>query len=211
MDVFGRTGQTAGQFLKGSRGASSVKKLSKSSSAKAGGLVFVTGLKQLDDKLTAMPAAMQKKFVRGALRKGAKRIVVEVKRIIKAEAYDTGTLHKSFKVKSLKRSRKRVGVSMFVDREKLFTNYASKHGGKKPHPASGENEPFYYLAAIEFGTETQEPVRPMRRALYDNQEVYRAYFRADVLKFISEQKVSTALPAASLNKTGGYTGKNFKK
>lgn len=159
-----------------------------------GGLVIVTGFAQLDAKLKSLPPNLQRKFVRGALRKGAKRIVLEAKRIVRAEAYDTGTLHKAFKVKALKRSRTRIGVSMFVDRDKLFADYAKKHGGKPPHPAAGEKEPFYYPAAIEFGTDKQPAIRPMRRALYDNADVYRAFFRADVLQFIAENKVTTALP-----------------
>jgi hypothetical protein len=178
------------------RSPTSAPSLGKGASKKAGGLVIVTGFAQLDAKLRGLPPAMQRKFVRGALRKGAKRIVLEFKRIVRAEAFDTGTLHKAAKVKALKRSRTRVGVSMFIDREKLFANYAAKHGGKKPHPAKGQTEPFYYPASIEFGTEHQPPIRPMRRALYDNAAVYRELFRADVTQFIAENKVTTALPKA---------------
>jgi hypothetical protein len=94
---------------------------------------------------------------------------------------------------------------MFIDRERLFANYAAKHGGKPPHPAKGESEPFYYAAAIEFGTESREPVKPMRRALYENADIYRAYFVGDVRQFIEENKVTTALPKAT-----GYTGRKVK-
>lgn len=155
--------------------------------------VIVTGYAQLDAKLRGMPAAIQKKFVRGGLRKGSKRIVREFQRIVRAEAFDTGVLSRAAKPKALKRSRKRVGVSVFIDRDKLFAKYAAKHG-RPPHPSKGSSEPHYYAASIEFGTEHQEPVRPMRRALYDNAGVYREYFKADVLQFIAENKVTTALP-----------------
>lgn len=157
-------------------------------------LVFVTGVAELDAKLIAMPPAMQRKFVRGALRKGGKRLTKEAQRIIQAEAYDTGALHKSLKVRSLKRSRKRVGIALLPDRDKLFANYRKKHDGKPPHPAKGETDPHYYAASIEFGTEHQPAVRPFRRALYENAKVYQEYFVADLRQFIAEQKVSTALP-----------------
>jgi hypothetical protein len=193
MDLYGRSGITPGEFLKGSRGRSSVKSLSKSGAAKTGGLVVVTGFKELDEKLKGMPAAIQRKFIRGALRKGGKRAVLEAKRIIRAEAKDTGALEKSVTVKSLKRSRKRIGVSIMPKRDKLFANYAAKHDGKTPRPAKGESDPFYYAAAVEFGTPTNKPIAPFRRALYDNSEVIIAYFRADVLQFIAENKVTTKL------------------
>ncbi len=167
--------------------------LSGSGSRSAGGLVIVTGFAQLDAKLRSLPAAIQRKFVRGALRKSAKRVVQEFKRIVHAEAHDTGTLERAAKVRSLKRSRTRIGVAMFIDREKLFAEYATKHGGKTPHPAAGEKDPFYYPAVIEFGSENRKPIRPMRRALYDHESELRAYFRDDTAQFIAENKVTTKL------------------
>src|SRR5574343_924366 len=169
-------------------------------------LIFVSGAADVDRLLAGLEPKLQRKFVRGALRKGAKRITQEYQRIVKAEAYDTGVLAKSAKVVALKRSRKRLGVALVIDRTRLFAKYATKHGGKQPHPAKGESEPFYYPAVIEFGSETQQPVRPLRRALYDNADVYRAYFHADMRQFIAENKVTT-----TLTKAAGYTGRKFKK
>lgn len=158
-------------------------------------LVFVTGHAQLDAKLRLMPDKLQRKFVRGALRKCAKRVVREAQNIVRAEAYNFGVLYRALKVKSLKRSRKRVGVSVFIDRDKLFAAYQAKYG-HPPHPAKGSSDPFYYPAVIEFGSETQEPIKPMRRALYDHDNELRALFAADVRQFIAENKVTSALPKA---------------
>jgi hypothetical protein len=72
------------------------------------------------------------------LRKGAKRIQQEFKRIVHEEAHDTGALEQSTKVRALKRSRTRAGVGVVIDRDTLFTKYAAKHDGQKPHPAKGE-------------------------------------------------------------------------
>ena len=162
--------------------------------ATAGKLVFVTGDKELDAKLSGLTTGIQRKFVRGALRKGSKRLTKEVQRIVRAEAYDTGAFYKSLKTKSLKRSRNKVGVAVMPDRDKLFANYKRTHDGKPPHPAKGESDPFYYVAAIEFGTDTVPAVKPLREALYENAGVYQEYFKADLRQFIAEQKVTTALP-----------------
>lgn len=175
--------------------------------AQAGKLVIVTGFKELDAKLRQMEPKLQRKFVRGALRKGGKRLTQEAKRIIKTEARDTGAYEQSLKVAALKRSRKRIGIAMFPTRAKLFAKYAAKHGGKLPHPAAGESEPYYYPATIEYGSDTHQAVRPLRRALYDNEKVYREYFKADLTQFIAEQKVDTKLSKS----TGDYTGRKFKK
>lgn len=156
----------------------------------AGQAVIVTGLKQLDDVLAQLEVKVQKKFIRKALRNVAKKVVETAKRIVHAEAYDTGTLHDSFKVRALKRSRRGIGVAMFVDRDKLFALYESRHG-RRPTPRSGEDEPHYYLASIEFGYSrpdgTQVPaVRPMRRALYENEDVLKQFFKDDLTELIRE-------------------------
>lgn len=161
--------------------------------AKSARLVTVTGHKELDAKLRLLPEKIQKKFVRGAMRKGSKRLIREAQRILKEQAYDTGATSKSLKSKALKRSRKRMGVAVFTDTSKLYAIYESKHG-HKPHPAKGKTEPFFYPAVIEFGDRHFEPTRFLRGGLYDNAKVYQEYFKADVLQFIAENKVTVALP-----------------
>lgn len=161
-------------------------------------LVVVTGHKEIDAKLRSMPAAMQRKLVRGALRKSAKREQQDFKRIVRQEAYDTGALQRSTKIRATKRSRVRVGVSLVIDREKLFQEYEKQHG-HKPTPRKGESEPHFYPVEIEFGDESQAAVRPLRRSLYDNADAYRAYFVGDMTQFIAEQKVIT-----KLNKATGF-------
>lgn len=164
------------------------------------GLVVVTGFKELDAKLRMMPNALQKKLIRGALRKCGKRLSREAVRIIEAEAYDTGTLARSIKVKSMKRSKTRIGVSVMPPRDVLVKNYANaqQKDRKKSGNATFEKpKTDYYPAFVEFGTESQPAKKPFRRALYDNANVYREYFKADMKQFIAEGKVSTALPKAA--------------
>lgn len=173
------------------------------------GLVVVTGFKELDAKLRDMPNAVQRKFIRGALRRGSKRLTRDAVRIVKAEAYDTGALAKSIKVVSLKRSKKRIGISVMPPRNVLFKNYANaqqKVRKKSGNATFAKPKTDYYPAFVEFGTDKQPAVKPFRRALYDNANVFREYFKADMLQFIAQNKVS-----GTLSKATGYTGRNFDK
>lgn len=202
------------QYTAGHSGGSATRKVGATSSIATGKsngkLVVVTGFKELDAKLGALPEALQKKFLRGALRKGGKRLARDVVQIIKAEAYDTGALAKSVKVKSLKRSRKRIGIAVMPPRGVLFSNYAKdqqKDRQKSGNATFAKPKKDYYPAFVEFGTDTQPAVKPFRRALYDNADVYRAYFKADMTQFIAENKVTNTLAKSS----GGYTGRKFRK
>jgi hypothetical protein len=145
-------------------------------------LVVVTGDKELDARLGQLPAKLQKKLVRKALRKGGKRVLDKFRAIIRAEAYETGAYERSTSVRALRRSRQRIGVTIHVDRDKFFERYQAAYG-HKPHPAAGDSEPFYVPAAIEFGTETRQAIRPQRRALYENEQQILQDFRQDLIEF----------------------------
>lgn len=160
-----------------------------------GKLAIVTGYKELDAKLRKMPEALQRKLVKGALKKSTDRDKQETIRIVKAEAYDTGAYSKSLKVRQIKRSRVKVGSMVIVDTQKLFQEYAKKHG-RFPGSEKGQIRPAFYPAMIEYGSPTNQPISPMRRALYDNAKVYQAYFVGDLRQFIATQKVDTKLPKA---------------
>lgn len=152
--------------------------------------VIVTGLKQLDDKLAALGPKLQNKLGRKALRNCAKKVVKSTQAIVQSEAYHTGTIYRNFKIKALKRSRVRVGIAMFIDRNNLFQEYEEAYG-HPPNPADGEADPYYYLAAIEFGYRRPDgsevrAIRPMRRALYDNANSLQAFFVQDIKEMLDE-------------------------
>lgn len=162
----------------------------------SGGLVVVTGFKELNAKLRTLEPKLQRKFVNGALRKGGKRLTQEAVRIIEAEAYDTGTLAKSVKVKALKRRKGRVGVSVMPPRDVLLSKYAKaqqKLRKKSGNATFAKPKTYYYPASVEFGTESQQPVKPFRRALYENAGVYRTYFAADLKQFVDTGAVDYKL------------------
>lgn len=156
----------------------------------AGRMVIVTGVKQVDDALAKLEPKLSNKFTRKALRNSAKKVVAATKEIVEQEAYNEGVLYKSFKVRALKRKRGRVGVSMFVDRDKLIAAYEAAYG-HAPNPLTGHKDPHYYLASIEFGYERPngqkvQAVRPMRRALYGNARSLQQFFVQDVQEMLNE-------------------------
>lgn len=148
-------------------------------------LVVVTGDKQLDARLAKLPPKLQGKLGRKALRKGGKRVQEKFRKIVLAEAYETGAYLKSAKVRALPRKRNTIGVTLHIDREKYFQEYEKQYG-HKPTPIAGGADPFYVPAGIEFGTKTQEAVRPQRRALYENEQNIVSDFRSDVSELIRE-------------------------
>lgn len=111
----------------------------------------VHGVKELDRALSEMPERIQRKLVRKGLRESAKEVQKEaLTHIPKGEEPVQLTAHRSgvdrvrlgsrraVKVRSIKRSRKFVGVTVTA---------------RAPH-----------AAALELGTETHQPVAYMRRA-----------------------------------------------
>src|SRR5262245_5677834 len=98
--------------------------------------VIVTGIAGLDVMLATLEPKLQTKLARKSLRYIGKLVVAAAKAIVKAEAYDTGTLHNQFKVRALKRKAGRIGVSMFADRDSTIVDYWLAYG-HPPHPAKG--------------------------------------------------------------------------
>jgi hypothetical protein len=174
--------------------------------ATANKLVVVTGVKELDAKLRTLAPNLQRKFVRGALRNAGKRVQVDFKRIVKAEAYDTGAFRDSTKIKALKRSNKRIGIAFFTDTKKMYARRAAKLDKRTGN--THKVQEFFYPSVIEFGSKDRQPVRPMRRSLYDNEKAITAYFVADLRKFIAEQKVTAS---KAIKADSGFVGKRFKK
>lgn len=147
--------------------------------------VILTGDKELDARLKQLEPKLQKKLTRKALRKGGKRVLTKFQDIVDAEAFETGAYRKSAKIRALKRSRNKLGVTIHVDRDKYFAEYEKQYG-HKPTPRHGETEPHYVPATIEFGDERHEAVRPQRRALYENETQIKRDFVSDMKELVRE-------------------------
>jgi hypothetical protein len=149
-----------------------------------------TGYAEIDAKLKQLEPNAQKKLSRQALRKGGKLVQRETQQIIEEETdYGEGAYAASISVRAITRTRVKIGVSVLPDRDKYFKEYEKRYG-KKPNPATGESEPFYVPAALEFGYMRGDtyvpPLRAQRRGLYDNKEPVLNNFKNDMRELVNE-------------------------
>ena len=156
------------------------------------GLVIVTGHEEIDRVLKDLPQAMQKKFIRHAMRVSIKKVQKDFERNVRdADLIETKAFMQSTKVKATKRSRTKTGVTLYTDTQAMYARRKKKRTGSKEKlksikASSDFGEEFFYPAVLEFGDAHHPPHRPMRKALYDNAKVVQAYFEGDVLNSIQE-------------------------
>lgn len=163
--------------------------MAKASTKVTGKLVTVTGFKDIDAKLRKLPEALQKKMLRSAMRTGVKRVQKAfVTNVQRDELIDTKAFMQSTKAQALKRSRKRFGVALFTDTKAMharrFKKQARSKRSLKEIKQRDFSDEFFYPAVLEFGSEHFPAKKPMRRALYENDKVIRAYFRSDLKQLI---------------------------
>ena len=125
--------------------------------------VTMIGDKEVIKLFKELPEKVQKKFARESMRKEAKRLVEKVKAaspVLTGSKYRKGgSLKKSWKVKALRRSRKRIGV--YVE------------SGPREKLGIAANAPGYYPAHVELGTRTRAAkpfLRPVIRANRDSSQ-----------------------------------------
>jgi HK97 gp10 family phage protein len=104
-------------------------------------VVKFDGDKELEAAFNALAFGAQKKVFRPALRAGGKVILAAIKARVPRL---TGNLAKSLKLRSQKRSRKRFGVAIFVDKTILRPRKPPKH----PKPGVREG---WHPAHVELG------------------------------------------------------------
>lgn len=141
--------------------------------------VVVTGIEELDRKFANLPLTLQKKIERKALRKAAKPLLDEMKRLVPK---DEGELATTISVRAMKRSRKNkhsVGVKVGTDPKKL----AQIH---KDNPGQVFNPHW-----IEFGAPGHVsgplPPQPYARPARDSQQTkVIEIFRQEVTPLVAE-------------------------
>lgn len=138
--------------------------------------IFVTGDKELDRAMRRFAEEDNKgakKAVRQASRAASKIVADDYKRRVPV---DSGALKASVTVRALKRSRVRIGTRVVVPQDKLFKQYAKRHGGKEPSPRKGETTPFYYPSVLEFGDGVRPGKRFLTKSLRENEKAVRDEF-----------------------------------
>ena len=104
------------------------------------------------------------------------------------EVSKSGSMRDAAKVVAMKRSRRKIGHKVKIDRNKLFKLYEARTG-KPPGSRKGDSEPFFYPVMVELGGIHLEPKAPLRRGLYDNKNQILVEFSNAVLRAINNPKV----------------------
>lgn len=129
--------------------------------------IRLLGDKKLERLLRKLEPRVQKKVIRSAMRKAAKPVLARAKTLVPVRTGKrSGPLIRGMKIKSLKRSRFRVGVLLQTPtREELGLSADDK---------------YYYPSAIELGT-SKTPAHPFfRNAMDQMRDVSMAIVRREI-------------------------------
>lgn len=142
--------------------------------------VIVTGVKELDAALLKFEDKVQKKYIRQALNKAVTIVEKDFKNRVPigvdADGNDTGVMRDAAK-KATPKSKKRWEFKrgLIIDKARLMTLYFQKYG-RFPGKRRGDSEPFFYPAVVELGGPQGNAQRPMRAALYGNEQQIKSEF-----------------------------------
>lgn len=141
--------------------------------------VIVTGVAELDEALAKFEDKAQKKYIRTALNKSIAIVEKEYKERVPvgvdADGNDTGVMRDATKKRTPKKKRWEQKRALVIDKVKLMSLYFSKYG-RFPGKRKSDSEPFFYPAVIELGGAAGGGQRPMRAALYGNEQQVKAEF-----------------------------------
>ena len=183
-DIFGRTGQTPGGFARGRAGG-------------AGTGVTVTGLTEVDKELKRLIVQVPNKFIRRALNESLKIVEADFHR--RMEPHNrTGAMDRSVRRRTPKGTKRGIiARSLMISRNSLAKSikkmavraaralFKGKHGVGAERAiavAAAQEQTIdiekrgFYPAFVELGDKNTEGQRPMRGALYGNEQRIRAEF-----------------------------------
>ncbi len=151
--------------------------------------VIVTGIAELNEALSLFSVRLQKKYIRKALRNSLKKVQADFKERVPVgedeDGEETGVMRDSAKIRAKKRSRKNVlGLSLVIDRKTYMQLYFERYG-RFPGARRGDSEPFFVPAAIELGGAEGDSQRPMRAALYGNEQQVKAEFISQLTEAVA--------------------------
>ena len=127
---------------------------------------MVTG----EEEVMAMLRAFFIKDRKGA-RKAMRRASTKVVKQLLAPAYkaqvpvETGAMRDGIKKKAMKRSRRRIGSMLWVNRRLVVSERASRLGMDIDKvPKDPKKRPFFYPAAVEYGGPNQVAKHPLKKS-----------------------------------------------
>lgn len=135
--------------------------------------VVVTGVPEVDRAMAQFEAKVQKKYARTALNNAIKFVETKYKELVPVE---TGAMRDATKRRTPKAKRRGdIGRSLIIDRDRLF-KLRTARSGRPPGSRQGEDGPFFYPAVIELGDKDTPAQRPLRAALYGNEQQIKQEF-----------------------------------
>ena len=129
--------------------------------------VILKGDRQLKAKLESMSKGLQNKAMRAALRKGIEPVAVLARQ---RSPVRTGRLQKSIKVASYRGKRGVIGASV-------------RTGTRRQLRITPE-DPYYYPAALEYGTKARQGRSFMRSALFDRKRQALALTEKEIVNYL---------------------------
>jgi len=141
--------------------------------------VIVTGVAELDRALSQFETKVQGKYIRNALNKSIAKVEKSFKMLcpvgVDSEGNDTGVMRDATKRITPKKKRWEFKRALVIDRAKLMTLYFARYG-RFPGRRKQDTEPFFYPAVVELGGPATTGQRPLRAALYGNEQQVKEEF-----------------------------------
>lgn len=151
------------------------------------GLV-ITGIEEFEGNLTTFEKVAFPAEIRKGTRDAAKLVLEEYKARVPVKS---GSMRDAAVVRAVPRSRVKIGHTVKILRDRLFQLYEARTG-KPPASRKQDDEPFFYPTMIELGAQEAEAQRPLRGALYDNEQAVMVEFSAGMLRAINHPKIKLA-------------------
>lgn len=155
----------------------------------------VTGDAALDAALANFDRKIVRKWIRKALRDGAKAVAANYRATVPV---DSGAMRDSLIVRSARRLRRgQLGVAVIVDATRLFAHQLKRRGRGLWYRRKGakNTERFFYPAVVELGDRDTPAQRPLRSALYDSENYLRDQFVKDIRAALAEAERTAQSPA----------------
>jgi len=131
--------------------------------------ISLLGDKALTRKLNKLPNRVQKKVVRQSMRKAAKPLLTSIKHAIgeiRVTGEHTDRLRRGMKIKSVKRSRSRLGVEIITPRRQELD--------------IADSDKSYWPANIELGTRNAPPQKFIRDTVDSNRTQTMGIIRREI-------------------------------
>ena len=136
--------------------------------------IRVLGDKKLQKQLNKLDPKLRKKALQSAMRIAMKPVLLAAK---SSAPVDSGLLRRFLRIKNLKANKKSIGVIV-------------KYGTRKALKID-PNDPYYYPAALEYGTKTVKGRPILRNALNDNKEqvlnILAKELKPQIIKFARQK------------------------